>query len=180
MEYTVEQLKYPIGKYTAPDQINMAQITAWIDEISNFPAKLKATISGLNDVQLETAYRDGGWTLRQVVHHIADSHMNAYMRYKLAVTESDPVIIRPYNEKKWAECDEAKHADPAVSIAIIESVHARWVLFLRSLKFEDFERSYIHPEHNKVFILRDVTGMYVWHGEHHLNHIIRTKERHSW
>jgi hypothetical protein len=180
MDYTIEQLKYPIGKYNGPEHITESQIASWINEINDFPAKLKATIAGLSDSQLDTAYREEGWTLRQVVHHIADSHMNAYMRYKLAVTEPDPVVIRPYNEKKWAECWEAKNADVAVSLALIESVHRRWVLFLNSLKEADFERSYIHPEHNKVFVLKSVTGMYVWHGEHHLHHIIQTKRRNNW
>ncbi len=179
MDFTPDQLRYPIGKYTAPENITKDQISIWIDEINAFPARLRATVSGLNDLQLDTPYRDGGWTLRQVVHHIADSHMNAYIRYKLAMTEQNPVI-RPYDEKKWAECEEAKTADPGISLTLIETVHKRWVLFLRSLKYEDFERTYIHPEHNKVFSLKNVTGMYVWHGEHHLHHILQTIQQNNW
>lgn len=179
MDFTPDQLRYPIGKYTAPENITKDQISAWIDEINAFPAKLRATVSGLNDIQLDTPYRDGGWTLRQVVHHIADSHMNAYIRFKLAMTEQAPVI-RPYNEKEWAECEEAKTADPDISLDIIDTVHRRWVLFLRSLKYEDFERTYIHPEHNKISPLKNVTGMYVWHGEHHLHHILQTIQYNNW
>ncbi|HCN84898.1 MAG TPA: putative metal-dependent hydrolase [Sphingobacteriaceae bacterium] len=179
MDFTPEQLRYPIGKYTTPENITQDQISAWIDEINAFPAKLRITVSGLNDRQLNTPYREEGWTLRQVVHHLADSHMNAYIRYKLAITEQEPVI-RPYDEKKWAECEEAKTADIDISLALIDTLHKRWVLFLRSLKYEDFERTYIHPEHNKVFSLKNVTGMYVWHGDHHLHHILQTIERNNW
>lgn len=179
MDFTPEQLRYPIGKYTVPENITQDQISAWIDEIASFPAKLRATVSGLNEQQLDTPYREEGWTLRQVVHHIADSHMNAYIRYKLAMTEQGPVI-RSYDEKKWAECEEARTADPNISLELIETLHKRWALFLRSLKHEDFERTYIHPEHGKVFSLKNVTGMYVWHGKHHLNHILQTIQRSNW
>jgi hypothetical protein len=133
----------------------------------------------MNDKQLDTVYRDGGWTLRQVVHHICDSHMNAYIRYKLALTEDNPTI-KPYHEDRWAECAEARSADIAVSIDLLDYLHKRWVLFMRSLKYPDFQRTYIHPQHNKIFSLKEVTGMYAWHGQHHLNHIIRTKELNNW
>jgi len=179
MDYSLDELKYPIGKYKAPEAINENQISAWIDQINDLPSKLRTAVSGLNDKQLDTRYREGGWTLRQVVHHIPDSHMNAYIRFKLTVTEEKPTI-RPYYENRWAECEEAKTADVTVSIDLLESLHRRWVLFMHSLKYEDFERSYIHPEHNKTFTLKEVTGLYAWHGEHHLQHIFMTKQRNNW
>jgi len=179
MNYTIEQLKYPIGKYKIPDAITERQIFEWIDQINDLPAKLRSAVSGLTDIQLDTCYREGGWTLRQVIHHMPDSHMNAYIRFKLTITEENP-IIRPYYENRWAECDEAKTADPDISIDLLENLHRRWVLFLRSLKYEDFERSYIHPERNRSFTLKEITGMYAWHGEHHLHHILLTKQRNDW
>jgi len=179
MNYTIEQLKYPIGKYKAPEAFNESQISGWIDQINDLPSKLRAAVSGLNDMQLDTTYREGGWTMRQVIHHIADSHMNAYIRCKLAITEQNPVI-RPYFENKWAECDEAKTADVNISIDLLQNLHRRWVLFMHSLKIDDFERSYIHPEHNRSFTLKEVMGLYAWHGEHHLNHILLIKKLNNW
>jgi hypothetical protein len=179
MDYTIEKLKYPIGKYKAPEVISENQISDWIAQINDLPSKLRAAVSGLTDVQLNTPYRKEGWTLRQVVHHIPDSHMNGYIRFKVAITEENPVI-RPYYENRWAECDEAKNADVNISIDLLESLHRRWVLFLRSLKYKDFEHSYIHPENKSTYILKEATGLYAWHGEHHLHHILSTRERNNW
>jgi hypothetical protein len=179
MDYTPDELKYPIGKYSPPDEITKGEIIEWINSINDLPARLRSAVSGLKETQLNTPYREGGWTLRQVVHHIPDSHMNAYVRFKLAITEQIPAI-RPYLEKEWAECDEAKNGDINISLDLTESLHRRWVLFLRSLNDSDFTRSYFHPEQNREYMLKEVTGLYAWHGEHHLNHILLTRKRYKW
>ena len=174
-----ENLQYPIGKFQAPATITDSQIKKWINQLEEFPMRLRATVMGLTDEQLNTRYRSEGWTLRQVVHHLADSHINSYVRFKLAMTEDTPTI-RPYMEDRWAECLEARTAPVEVSLDLLESIHLRWVMFLRTLSPEDFDRAFIHPEHNKKTILKNVLGMYVWHGEHHLAHILSTKKRNGW
>lgn len=133
----------------------------------------------LSNEQLDTSYRPAGWTLRQVVHHLPDSHMNAYVRIKLTVTEDNPTI-RPYLEARWAECEEARTAPVQVSLDLLESLHERWALFLRSMQAADFDRTYYHPEHQKNVPLREVISMYAWHGRHHLTHITQTKKGNGW
>ncbi len=179
MTESSELLRFPIGKFVAPEAISPEQISRWIDEIEQLPARLAAATSGLTDTQLDTPYREGGWTLRQVVHHLADSHANAYIRFKLAVTEDHPTI-RPYDEQRWAECEEARHAPVDVSLDLLSALHRRWVLFLRSLAFADFERTGVHPEHGTTFTLKRFCGLYAWHGEHHLHHILATKKSRGW
>ena len=179
MDYTPEQLRYPIGKFSPPKEISESQVSGWISEIEAYPGKLRAAVTGLNESQLDTPYRDEGWTLRQVVHHIADSHMNAYVRYKLAMTEDAPVI-RPYKEKLWAECLEAKTAEPDVSLDLIGAIHRRLAMFLRTLKSSDFERTYSNPETGMVYTLKQACGLYAWHGEHHLQHILQTRKTNNW
>ncbi|WP_423146658.1 YfiT family bacillithiol transferase [Rubrolithibacter danxiaensis] len=179
MEKNSDSLKYPIGKFVAPENISEEQIKNWIETLGNLPAKLRLAVSGLTDEQLDTPYRPGGWTLRQVVHHLPDSHMNAYIRFKLAITEENP-FIKPYYEDRWAECTEAKNAPPEISLNLLESLHSRWTAFLSTLNPTDLERTYVHPEHNKTFILKEVLGMYVWHGEHHLAHILMAKQHSGW
>lgn len=175
----LEKLKYPIGKYRPSNQFNEVQKEAWIAELSALPAKLKDAVSGLSDEQLDTPYRPEGWTLRQVVHHLADSHLNAYTRFKLAFTEDNP-SIRPYDENLWAACPDAKKAPVSVSLNLLESLHQRWVLSLKSATLLDFERTYFHPQHQKTFNLVYLLGLYVWHGAHHLAHITETRKRHQW
>ncbi len=175
MDQNLEQLKYPIGHFRKPELIDNKQINEWIKQIADLPERLRLAVAKLSDEQLDTPYRPGGWTLRQVVHHLPDSHLNAYVRFKLAITEENP-IIRPYHEDRWAECAEAKHAPVEVSLKLLESLHQRWVIFLQSLTPEDFDKTYIHPEHNKTFVLKEVLGLYAWHGEHHLEHILTTKK----
>jgi hypothetical protein len=175
----LDPLRYPIGKFTAPAEVSFEQVQAWIGEIEQLPSRLRDAVAGLSDEQLDTPYRPGGWTLRQVVHHIPDSHANAYVRFKWAYTEENP-IIKPYFEDRWAECEEAKHAPVDVSLAMLEQLHKRWVLFMRSLEKEDFERTYVHPEHGRQFILKNIAGMYAWHGEHHLQHILMTRKSKGW
>lgn len=176
MEKSIESLKYPIGKFNPPTDITSEQISDWINQISLLPDRIRFATEGLNEEQLNTPYRSEGWTIRQVVHHLPDSHMNAYVRFKLAITEENP-IIKPYYEDRWAECYEAKNAEIGFSLDLLESLHKRWVAFMRSLKFDELKKTYVHPEHGQTFFLESVIGMYAWHGNHHLQHIINAKER---
>jgi DinB superfamily len=175
----MDHLKYPIGTFVAPEIITADHRVKWIADIAALPQQLREATSGLSDNQLDTPYRDGGWTLRQVVHHVADSHINAYTRYKLAATEDNPTI-RPYEEAIWAELPEAKQEAVEVSLALLDALHHRWVLHLRNMKEEDFSRTFFHPESKKTFRLDFNLGLYSWHGRHHLAHITTTKERLNW
>jgi len=161
--------RYPIGKYVphpAPDAATLAQ---WIEEIAAAPAALRTAVQGLDDAQLDTPYRPGGWTVRQVVHHVPDSHMNAYIRMKFAVTEDAPAI-KAYDEAKWAELSEAKSGPAEMSLALLEALHRRWVTFLRGLPAADFARAYVHPELGRV-TLDEAVALYAWHCRHHGGHI---------
>lgn len=178
MSSDLEKLKFPIGKYKI-EPVEEQDYPALIDQLEALPGKLRAAVAGLTDEQLDTPYREGGWTLRQVVHHLPDSHLNAYTRFKLAITEDTPVI-RPYEEALWAECAEAKYGPVNDSLDLLGSLHRRWVSFLRTLKPGDFKREYYHPAQKKNNALSTVLGMYVWHGKHHLAHITTTKEAKGW
>lgn len=167
----LEKLKYPIGEYIYPENVDEVQIKLWIDSLENFPQQLIAITSTLTEEQLETPYRPGGWTIRQVIHHVADSHINAYTRVKLTLTEDNP-IVRPYNEEIWAELSEAKDGGIEMSVAIIKAIHHRLAITLRQLDFVDFDRKYIHPAANKQLTLSYLVGNYAWHGQHHLAHIM--------
>jgi len=170
--------RYPIGRYT-PDETPSAETRAkYVEEIAALPARMRKAVEGLTAQQLETPYREGGWTLRQVVHHVPDSHMNAYVRTKLALTENVPTI-KPYDEAAWARLKDSELTAPDVSLTLLETIHLRWVNLLRTLKAEDFERKFNHPEsglHNMDWLL----GLYSWHGNHHLAHITTTRERMKW
>ena len=172
----LELLKYPIGHFTMPDIFDEQQAAVWISEIEALPAQIKAVTAHLNDEELNQAYRPDGWTVRQVIHHIPDSHMNAYIRFKQAITEDIPVI-RPYYEERWAETEEGKSGDIQMSVDLLASLHQRWVAFLKTLKQEDYQRRYIHPAHAKELTLANMLGMYAWHGKHHLAHIKNTVEK---
>lgn len=177
MEVNLENLKYPIGRFhysPGADEFVIA-----IASISTLPDKLRSAVNGLTASQLDTPYRDGGWTLRQVIHHLPDSHMNAYVRLKLAVTEINPEI-KPYDEVLWAECEEAKHGDIELSLNLLESLHKRLVAFLKSLDTDQLQRTYYHPINKKQSKIIEVVSMYAWHGEHHLAHIMSTKDRNKW
>ncbi len=169
----LENLKYPIGEYAFPANIDEKQIGLWIDSLADFPQELIKVTSKLSESQLAVRYRPGGWTVRQVIHHVADSHINAYTRVKLTLTEENP-IVRPYDEEIWAELPEAKDGDIEMSIAIIKAIHHRLVTTLRALNFQDFSRPYIHPAANKQLTLAYLVGNYAWHGQHHLAHILST------
>jgi hypothetical protein len=169
-----EHLKYPIGKYTCPATISTAQIKVWIDDLAQFPAQLIEATAGLTDAELAIPYRNGGWTVKQIVHHLADSHINAYTRFHLTLTEDKPVI-RPYFEDRWAELPDGKAGEIQLSIEIIKAIHARLVSLLVVLDPEQFLRTYIHPETKQEYTMGYLLGNYSWHGKHHLAHIALTK-----
>ena len=169
----LETLKYPIGKFVFPVDFNETHLTKWIEDLLALPEQIENVSTGLSESQLEIPYRPDGWTVRQVINHLADSHINAYCRFHLTLTEDKP-IIRPYFEDRWAELNDGKTGDVNSSITILKGVHARLVALLKSLNPKDFDRTYIHPETNKEFTLAYLTGTYAWHGKHHLAHIKST------
>jgi hypothetical protein len=175
----LEQLKYPIGTFEPPAIITKAIVAQWIADISTFPARLVREVDQLTNEQLDTPYRAGGWTIRQVVHHCADSHMNSLTRFKLALTEEQP-IIKPYFEERWAELADTKHMPIEPSIKMIEGIHERWIVLLNSITEEQMGRTFIHPEAQKIFRIDENIGVYAWHCNHHLAHITETKKRHHW
>jgi DinB superfamily len=171
-------LRYPIGKFETPESISDAQRGQFIDQIAELPTRLAVAVAGLTPAQLDTPYRPDGWTVRQVVHHLPDSHMNAYVRFKLALTEDEPTV-KPYEESRWAELADAKTPPIEPSLALLENLHKRWVLLLRSLTPADWTRRFRHPERGVVTLNGDV-AMYAWHGRHHLAHITSLRERDGW
>lgn len=175
----LESLRYPIGKFVAPDDISRAKLDEWIDVLENFPSQLSQLVSRLNDDQLDTPYRPGGWTIRQVVHHVADSHHHSYIRFKWALTEDTPVI-KYYYEHLWAELDDSKNAPIQMSLDHLTAVHFKLVYLLRSMKDNDFDRCFIHPEHNVKTPLRVNVGIYAWHSKHHYAHIKNLIEKKGW
>ncbi len=177
MEPTREELRFPIGRFEMPAD-PVAASEAGIGEIAALPAALAEAVEGLTDEQLDTPYRDGGWTLRQVVHHVADSHINSYMRLKLAVTEESPVA-KLYDEKLWADLEDARSCPVAVSLTLLDSLHTRWVIFLRSLDTERLARAFVHPDYGEVTVAQNI-AMYAWHGRHHVEHIAGLRRRRGW
>lgn len=176
---TLEQLKYPIGKFEQPSIITKDIISQWIVDISSFPTRLKKEVNHLTDEQLDTQYRANGWTIRQVIHHCADSHMNSLTRLKLALTEDQPTI-KPYYEERWAELVDSKSMPIAPALKMLEGIHERWTALLNHLTEEDNGRIFIHPEHGKTFRIDENIGVYAWHCNHHLAHITETKKRNNW
>jgi hypothetical protein len=179
METNLNRLKYPIGEYFVPEVITPEMLAEYIQTISAFPQKLRREVQHLNDLQLDTTYRPGGWTIRQVVHHCADSHMNSLIRFKLALTEENPVI-KPYFEDRWAELSDTKHMPVAAALLLLEGLHAKWTVLLQSLTPKELERTYFHPEQNRSFRLDEVMGVYDWHCRHHLAHIVNLKTSRDW
>lgn len=164
-----ESLRFPIGRFAPQDAYTFSELQSLIDRIEALPAQLRKVAGALTQQELDTPYREGGWTLRQVIHHLADSHMNAYVRLKWSLTESTPTI-KAYDEKGWAETAETS-GDPEVSLQMIDALHARWVKLLRALSAADFERGYIHPDNGKFVSLGHQVALYEWHGAHHIAHL---------
>jgi uncharacterized damage-inducible protein DinB len=170
--------RYPIGKWTRAAAIDTHQRRELIQQIAAAPAGVRDAVRGLDDAKLDTPYRPEGWTPRQIVHHVADSHMNAYTRFKLGVTEDNPTI-KPYDEKTWAETVDSRTCPVDVSLAIIDNVHRRWVQFLESLDDAAFARTIQHPDRGPM-TLDDLLQLYAWHGRHHAAHITGLRERSGW
>ncbi len=169
MDPSIDHLRYPIGTFTAPESCSSAQLDAWISVIEEFPNRLSMMVDELTAAELSWKYRPNGWSILQVIHHCADSHLNAFVRFKLALTEENP-IIKPYDEARWAELADSK-LSPDLSLTLLNAVHTKWVVLLRSLDDKDFDRTYFHPEHQTSFTLREVAGSYAWHCNHHIAHI---------
>ncbi|MGA3177345.1 MAG: YfiT family bacillithiol transferase [Candidatus Acidiferrum sp.] len=170
--------RYPIGKFELPKEVTPALRQAAIDDIAATPAKVRAAVAGLSDAQLDTPYREGGWTVRQVVHHLVDSHMNAYIRLRFALTENQPTI-KPYDENNWANLEDARSAPVEVSLRLLEPLHERWVRLLRSVKTEQYARTLLHPDHG-VKNLDWLLFLYTWHGKHHTAHITQLRKQKGW
>jgi len=170
--------RYPIGKLEIPVAVTPALRQSAIETIAQTPAKFRAAVKGLTDAQLDTPYREGGWTVRQLVHHLPDSHVNAYVRLKLALTESAPTI-KPYAEEKWAQLADSRFTPIEVSLALLESLHTRWVLLLRALAAEDFAKKLIHPEHGEKNV-DWLLFVYAWHGPHHTAHVTELRKSKGW
>lgn len=166
----MDKLRYPIGRYSFIPDYSDVTLSAWIDVIEAFPYDLKTLITSMSEEQLNSSYRPEGWTVRQVVHHVADSHINAYVRFKKVITEETPTV-QPYDQSDWAQLEDGLNGDVSVSLDLLMALHQRWVIFLRSLKPAAFERTYNHPEHGGEQKLVFMLGMYAWHCRHHLAHV---------
>jgi len=174
----MEDLRYPVGRFQRPQSLEPKQRRAAIDTIAEAPTKLRTAIAGLTDAQLDTPYRPEGWTVRQVVHHVPDSHLNAYTRFKLALTEDTPTI-KPYNEAEWAKLEDSKSTPVATSLALLDAVHDRWIRILRAMSPSDFSRTLNHPE-NGILSLDQMLALYEWHSRHHVAHVTTLRQRSGW
>lgn len=174
----MEDLRYPIGKFSVPLEWNKDIVVNWIREIEDCPSKLKEAVNGLNKDQLATPYRPDGWTVQQVVHHLADSHLNSYIRFKWVLTENEPTI-KTYDEVKWAELNDAQSDQIDVSINLLEALHRRWVIVLKGLSSKDLKLKFNHPENGLTQLSTNV-ALYAWHGKHHIAHINSLRKRKNW
>jgi uncharacterized damage-inducible protein DinB len=171
-------LRYPIGQFEYQGTLSNELCQALIDQIAAAPERMRTAVQGLSDEQLNTPYRPEGWTVRQVVHHVPESHLNSYIRFKLAITEDEPTI-KPYFEDRWAKLDDANTAPVELSLNLLDALHERWVWFLRSLKEGDFQRTFRHPEMGTVSLDKNI-ALYAWHGRHHVAHVTSLRERMGW
>lgn len=174
----MEELRYPIGRVRLDPELTEARRNELIEEIARLPDAIRGAVDGLTPAQLDTENRPGGWTVRQVVHHLADSHLHSYIRFKQAVTQNEPAIST-YDEAAWSELADARTGDPEISLALLRALHTRWTHFLRSLTSREFERAYLHPEQGRV-TLSTAVQIYAWHGRHHLAHITALRARMHW
>jgi uncharacterized damage-inducible protein DinB len=175
---TGPDLRYPIGRLSRKSSLSHEDRASAIDAIAETPARLSDAVGDLTEAQLDTPYRPGGWTVRQLVHHVADSHINAYTRFRFALTEDNPTI-KPYEESVWAELPDARLLPPAVSLQLLVALHERWVTLLRSVPAESYTRTLQHPE-NGSMTMDDLLTMYAWHGRHHTAHVTALRERMGW
>ena len=175
----MEELKYPIGRFKVPENYTQHNLEQYISIIESFPKKMKQEVGQLNEERLNTPYRPEGWTIRQVVNHCSDSHMNGFIRLKLALTEENPVI-KPYLQDRWADLADSKLMPIEAALSILEGVHTRWAVVLTSINNSQWKRRYFHPEKGSDVSLKESTANYAWHCEHHLAHITRLKARMGW
>lgn len=178
-EQELQKLKYPIGKFDCPNTVLPQHIESWISILEHFPNRLENLVENLSDDQLNTHYRPDGWTIRQVIHHLADSHLHSYTRFKWALTEDKP-IIKAYYEEKWAELFDYKMAPVAMSLLQLRAIHSKLVYLLKGLHDEGLNKSYIHPATQSEVILKNNIGMYAWHSNHHYAHIEQLMKRNNW
>ena len=171
--------RYPIGPFAVEGEITAAQREAWIAAVAEAPSQFRAAVHGLGETQFDTPYREGGWTVRQLVHHVADSHMNGYIRFKLGLTEENPTI-KPYMEARWAELPDTAGTPIGVSLVLLEAVHRRWVVLLRATAEAQWTRTVFHPEYQESFPLERLLALYAWHGKHHAAHITALRDRMGW
>lgn len=179
MTDNLEELRYPIGRYTKPEIYTEADLKEWISVLEALPNWMDLCIENLDEAQLQTPYRPDGWTINQVVHHVADSHMNAFIRLKLGLTEDGPTI-KPYAEAEWAKLADVSTVPVNVSNTLLHALHRRWVAVLKNMKPSDWERTVFHPEKNRNLTLWELTALYAWHSRHHMEHIRRLRERMGW
>lgn len=175
----MDKIRYPIGKPVIPSKITQSHIYAWISVIEDFPIKLENLVRKLSDEQLDTSYRENGWTIRQVIHHCADSHHNSYTRFKWALTEEKPVI-KVYFEDRWADLFDSKSAPITLSINLLKALHAKWVYLLKGLSMSDLQKAFIHPAGNETVTLAENIGIYAWHCNHHYAHIKNLLMKKNW
>ncbi|MCM5662749.1 YfiT family bacillithiol transferase [Galbibacter mesophilus] len=175
----LKSLQYPIGKFEIPETVSASEVKKWIKVIERFPYKLENLVEDFDDLQLDTPYRPNGWTVRQVIHHMADSHMNSFIRFKWALTEDRPVI-KAYFEDRWAALPDSKDGEVEWSLDLIESLHGRWVVLLKNLTETQLARTFIHPQSEKEIRLDQLIAMYAWHCEHHFAHINNLAKREEW
>ena len=173
-----QDLRYPIGKY-APQPFSDKHLQEWLTDIKNLPQHLENAVLNLDAAQLDTPYREGGWMVKQVVHHVADSHMNAYTRFKLGLTEDNP-SIKPYDEVAWAEMKDSLELPINISLTLLHALHSRWHYALKDITEAELQKTVFHPEHKKEMTLWYLLGMYAWHSRHHVAHITSLRERMKW
>ncbi|MFY0651097.1 MAG: putative metal-dependent hydrolase [Cyclobacteriaceae bacterium] len=178
-EQELEQLRYPIGKFSRPESIKQEDIDSYIKTIEALPNKLIHAVYGMMEEQLDTQYRPEGWTIRQVVHHLADSHLNSYIRFKWALTEDKPTI-KAYDEKLWADLPDASSGPIEVSLKLLEALHARWAMVLKNMSEDDLNKTFVHPESGQEVRLDVNVALYAWHCEHHYAHIMEVKKSKGW
>lgn len=171
-------LRYPIGRFEWPESSTGEQRREWIARVEAAPARLRAAVAGLIEAQLDTSYRPDGWTVRQVVHHVADSHLNSYTRFRLALTEEQP-SVKGYEQERWAELEDARIAPVEISLALLDALHRRWVILLRSMGPAEFARAFVHSELGPVTLDRNL-ALYAWHSDHHTAHVTELRKRMGW
>ncbi len=181
MEQTraANDLRYPVGKFQPPATVTAEDRAQYIGAIAELAGQLRTAVAGLSESQLDTPYREGGWTVRQVIHHLADSHMNSFVRFKLALTENVPTV-KPYHEGAWADTADSRHMPVEPSLDLIDGLHKRWVVLLRSLSDQELQRTFTHPERGTQMRLDLTLALYAWHCRHHLAHITSLRDRMAW